>query len=181
MLDAAQPRTRTDADPDAEAHVDALGKAIEAARPDALVAIGPMTNVGALIGAGFDLPRLAIMGGKIQDVMLQGLMKRARRAGVADRIRPHLTTPDRIGLEDQVDFAIACWVIHETPDVDAAFRELASILRPGGRLFVLEPRSHASEEEFGRLLAAATAAGLSEVARPRSIGDRAVVLERPLA
>ena len=122
-----------------------------------------------------------VIAADLQDVMLQGLMKRARRAGVADRIRPHLTAPDRIGVEDQVDFAIACWVIHETPDVDAAFREFASILKPGGRLYVLEPRSHASEEEFGKLLAAATAAGLSEVARPRSVGDRAVVLERPPA
>ena len=122
-----------------------------------------------------------VIAADLQDVMLRGLMKRARRAGVADRIRPHLTAPDRIGLEDQVDFAIACWVIHETPDVDAAFRELATILKPGGRLFVLEPKSHASEEEFGKLLAAATAAGLSEITRPRSVGDRGVVLERPLA
>jgi len=122
-----------------------------------------------------------VIAADLQDVMLQGLMKRARRAGVADRIRPHLTAPDRIGLEDQVDFAIACWVIHETPDVDAAFRELASVLKPGGRLFVLEPKSHASEEEFGKLLASATTAGLSEVTRPRSAGSRAVVLEHPLA
>ncbi len=122
-----------------------------------------------------------VIAADLQDVMLKGLMKRARRAGVADRIRPHLTAPDRIGVEDQVDFAIACWVIHETPDTDAAFRELASILKPGGRLFILEPRSHASEEEFGKLLASATAAGLSEVTRPRSVGDRSVVVERPLA
>ncbi len=122
-----------------------------------------------------------VIAADLQDVMLEGLMKRARRAGVADRIRPHLTASDRIGVEDQVDFAIACWVIHETPDVDAAFRELASILKPGGRLFVLEPRSHASEKEFGKLLASATAAGLHEIARPRSVGDRAVVLERPPA
>ena len=72
LLDAAEPRTRTDADPDAEARIDALGKAIEAARPDALVAIGPMTNVGALIGAGFDLPRLAIMGSKTRETPIDG-------------------------------------------------------------------------------------------------------------
>ena len=72
LLDAAEPRPRTDADPDAEARVDALGKAIEAARPDALVAIGPMTNVGALIGAGFDLPRLAIMGSKTRGTPIDG-------------------------------------------------------------------------------------------------------------
>ncbi len=121
-----------------------------------------------------------VIAADLQDVMLQGLMKRARRAGVADRIRPHLTAPDKIGLEDQVDFAIACWVIHETPDTGAAFRELASALVPGGRLYVMEPKSHASEEEFGELLASAAAAGLREVARPRSAGSRAVVLERPL-
>ncbi len=119
-----------------------------------------------------------VIAADLQDVMLQGLMKRAHRAGVADRIRPHLTAPDRIGVEDQVDFAIACWVMHETPDIDAAFGELASALVPGGRLFVIEPKSHASEEEFDKLLASAAAAGLSEVTRPRSAGSRAVVLER---
>ncbi len=120
-----------------------------------------------------------VISADLQNEMLQGLMKRARRAGVADRIRPHLTAPDRIGLEDQVDFALACGVIHETPDTDVAFRELASVLVPGGRLFVMVPTHHVPEEEFGEMLASATAAGLREVTRPRVALSRTVVLERP--
>ena len=72
LLDDAEPVMRVDADPDARATTDALARAIERTAPDALVAIGPMTNLGALARAGFALPRLAIMGGKVEDVEIEG-------------------------------------------------------------------------------------------------------------
>jgi pyrimidine-specific ribonucleoside hydrolase len=73
LLEDASPRIRTGSDPDAARRVDALAQAIEAARADALVAIGPLTNVGALLRAGAQLPRLSIMGGKTGPVEIEGL------------------------------------------------------------------------------------------------------------
>jgi purine nucleosidase len=64
LLADPAPRRRVESDPDAERRVAALAEALAAARPDALVAIGPLTNVGALLRAGARLPRLTIMGGK---------------------------------------------------------------------------------------------------------------------
>ncbi len=74
LFDDAAPRMTTPADADAAARVDALARALEAARPEALVAIGPMTNLGALVRAGHRLPPLTVMGGKLQDVMLPGMI-----------------------------------------------------------------------------------------------------------
>jgi purine nucleosidase len=72
LLSGAEPRIRTDADPDPDATTDALGRALEAAAPDALVAIGPLTNIAALIRAGVELPRLAVMGGKTREFTVAG-------------------------------------------------------------------------------------------------------------
>lgn len=73
LLEDAQPRARTTQDPEPEARIEVLASALEVARPDALVAIGPLTNLGALAGAGVVLPPLSIMGGKVADVDLKPL------------------------------------------------------------------------------------------------------------
>ena len=68
VLDEPRPALRIETEPGGEAgaaaRVDALASALDEAAPDRVVAIGPMTNIGALARAGIDLPPLTIMGGK---------------------------------------------------------------------------------------------------------------------
>lgn len=73
LLEEGPPRKRTESDPDAARRIDALAEAIESARPDALVAIGPLSNVAALLRAGVQLPRLSIMGGQTAPVEIEGV------------------------------------------------------------------------------------------------------------
>ncbi len=75
MLADAVPIAETTSDPDAERRVEELARALDAAQPDALVAIGPMTNLGALARAGHALPPLTVMGGKLEDVLLPGMIR----------------------------------------------------------------------------------------------------------
>ena len=74
ILEAPSPRMRVEDDPDGPARIDALATALDKANPDVLVAIGPLSNLGALAAHGAKLPPLAIMGGKIEDVMLEGMV-----------------------------------------------------------------------------------------------------------
>jgi purine nucleosidase len=75
LLEDPAPRLRTtETELDAAERVESLARALQEARPDFLVAIGPMTNVGALAASGAALPPLAIMGGKLEDVMLEGMV-----------------------------------------------------------------------------------------------------------
>ncbi len=73
LLDERHPQLRIESEPDASERRAALARGIEAARPDAVLAIGPLTNLGALVADGVTLPPLAIMGGKLEDVLLEGM------------------------------------------------------------------------------------------------------------
>lgn len=74
LFDDPAPEMATESNPEADARIEELARALEAARPDALVAIGPMTNLGALARAGHALPPLTVMGGKVEDVLLPGMI-----------------------------------------------------------------------------------------------------------
>lgn len=103
----------------------------------------------------------------LQPQMLEVLMKRARRKGVAGRITPHACAQDSIGVAEQVDFAVAMWVVHEAPDPVRLIEEIGACLKPGGKFLVAEPKLHVSKKQFAELLEAAQAIGLSVVDRPR--------------
>ena len=70
----------------------------------------------------------------LQQKMLDVLQKRARKAGVLDRIRTHRCEPDSIGLDEPVDFALAFYSAHEVPDLRRLLGEIHGSLRPQGRL-----------------------------------------------
>lgn len=73
IVEGANPIARVKTEDGGPERVAALARAIEAAAPDVLLAIGPLTNLGALIDHGVDLPPLAIMGGKLSDVLVDGM------------------------------------------------------------------------------------------------------------
>lgn len=80
VLDGPDPVLRIRQEPggpgQARARVDALASALDRARPDRVLAIGPLTNIGALARAGVDLPSLTIMGGKFDPTRPSGLSSR---------------------------------------------------------------------------------------------------------
>ena len=73
LLDPVTPRRRVTEQPDREDRVEALAAALQAAAPDVLLAIGPLTNLAALARAGVDLPPLAVMGGRFTADVLSGM------------------------------------------------------------------------------------------------------------
>lgn len=73
IVEGANPIARVKTEEGGPERIAALAGAISAAAPDVLLAIGPLTNLGALIDHGVELPPLAIMGGKLADVMVEGM------------------------------------------------------------------------------------------------------------
>ena len=74
VVDVQAPQLRIEQESGGEARIEALAEALSEASADALLAIGPLTNLAALLRAGVELPPLAIMGGKLEDVMLAGMV-----------------------------------------------------------------------------------------------------------
>ena len=124
---------------------------------------------GSKFGCGMGLfaiamARLAGSGGKVicadvQPRMLATLEKRARKAGVAERIRTHLCPPDRLGLAEPIDFALAFWSAHETRNLHELLDEIHACLVPGGRFLLVEPRGHVTGSDFAEMIRLARQVG----------------------
>jgi ubiquinone/menaquinone biosynthesis C-methylase UbiE len=136
----------------------------------------------------FTLPMARMVGSEgrviavdIQPKMLESLEKRARKAGLRDRIDIRRAGPDSFGIEEAagtVDFCTVIHMAHEVPDQDRLFQEIFAALKPGGRAFLMEPGWHVTEEEFGVSLSAAAAAGLRRIDSPHVQGARKALFER---
>jgi ubiquinone/menaquinone biosynthesis C-methylase UbiE len=114
-------------------------------------------------------PKGRVLAIDVQPKMLAGLIKRATKAGLADRIEPRLPKGECLGLEDyagRVDFALAFAVIHEVSNPSLLFRDIRNALRPGGRLLVAEPAGHVRGEAFEVSVYQARNAGLVIEGRP---------------
>lgn len=142
-------------------------------------------DIGCGIGHfSIGMARLVGPGGRViavdvQERALAAVRRRAARAGLEDRVTAHRCPPDRIGVTGPADFALAFWMVHETPSQEAFCIEVAGILRPGAALLVAEPRFHISARQFERTLEAAALAGLEVGERPHVRASRAVLLRRP--
>jgi ubiquinone/menaquinone biosynthesis C-methylase UbiE len=97
----------------------------------------------------------------LQAEMLAGLRRRATRAGVLERIVLHQTPANQLELPEQVDFGLAFWMVHETPDPLAFLRQVQALIKPGGRLLVVEPIIHVGQAAYERTIQAALSAGFT--------------------
>jgi ubiquinone/menaquinone biosynthesis C-methylase UbiE len=154
--------------------------------------LGPFVGTGMTVlepGCGmgyFTLPLARMVGQKgrivavdIQTRMLAALGRRARKAGLSDRIELRHTREDGLGLADlagTVDFAVALHVVHEVPDPASFFAEIWQALKPDAELLVVEPKGHVSEESFAESVVAAKNAGFVSRVPPKKMGNRVALL-----
>lgn len=141
-------------------------------------------------GMGFftiPLGRLVGPGGKVvaidlQPRMIDGLRRRARRAGIANRIHALVCSPGDAGLSafaDSADLAVVIHMLHEVPDQAALLRQLHAALRPGGLLLIVEPKGHVTQAGFEATRATARHAGFRDTGRATNWRGLSVVLEKP--
>jgi SAM-dependent methyltransferase len=160
----------------------------------------PETILGPLVGPGdttidigsamgfFSLPLARMVGehGRVvcvdvQQRMLAGLVRRARRKGLESIIETRLCSQESLGLEDlsgQADLVLAVHVVHEAAYPKRFLTQIVDVLRPGGRLLVIEPRGHVSEAEFEATRHLASDVGLDEIDLTRLRRSTALLFRR---
>jgi ubiquinone/menaquinone biosynthesis C-methylase UbiE len=144
-------------------------------------------DVGSAMGF-FSLPMAKMAGEKgkvicvdLQQKMLDVLVKKAGKKGLAGIIEPHLCSTSSLLLEsfkDKIDFALASAVMHEIPDKKKAFSEVYNALKPGTVMFVAEPAGHVSEEAFKHTLFLAEEAGFKADTYTKNGSSLIVVLRK---
>lgn len=144
-------------------------------------------DIGSAMGF-FSIPLAEMVGpqGKVicidmQEKMLHRLQKRAKKAGVADRIETRLCDQNSLRIDDlkaAADLAVAFFVVHEVPDHARLFNEIAAALKPGAKLFLVEPKGHVKEENYNRSVQVAQQHGFRVLETPQIRRSRAVILQR---
>ena len=111
----------------------------------------------------------------IQSKMLERVRKKAKKHGVANRIGFHTAGIDHIGLNQEADFILAFYMIHEVPDMKHTLGELKNLLKDGGKILTVEPKMHVSQTAFEKMIQIAESLGLKAVEFPKRSGGRSVV------
>lgn len=125
-------------------------------------------------------PRGRVIAVDLQVRMLEGLKRRARKAGLMNRIDARLATPESLGIADVagIDFVLAFAMVHEIPSPERFFAEMVRVLKPGGTLLFAEPKGHVKIALFDQEMQAALGAGFVEAGRPSISRSHAVLLAK---
>jgi ubiquinone/menaquinone biosynthesis C-methylase UbiE len=156
--------------------------------------LGPYIKEGMNVldlGCGmgfFSLPMAKMIGkrGKVvcidlQEKMIKGLVKRAQKAGLSDRIKTRTCRQDSLGvkaLAGNIDFALAFALVHEVPDKERLFSEIYDTLRHDGKFLLVEPSGHVSKKDFEETVSAAQSAGFAALSEVKVRRSHAVLLCR---
>jgi len=149
-----------------------------------------MTALDVGCGMGFfSLPMAELVGEKgrivcidLQEKMIKGLLGRAKKAGLTDRIDARVCSQSSLGVSDlasKIDFTLAFALVHEVPDKDLLFSEIHRAMKPGGKLLFAEPKGHVSKQDFVRTVSLGQSRGF-EVAGDLKIRRSHAVLLRAL-
>jgi ubiquinone/menaquinone biosynthesis C-methylase UbiE len=143
-----------------------------------------MTVLDLGCGPGFFTIELAKLVGEtgkviasdIQQGMLDKVALKIRRTDLESRIELHNCREDVIGISQKVDFILAFWMVHEVPDQKRLFEEMKSVLNPGGRIWIIEPKIHVTKKAFQKMTGLLELAGLKIIEKPGIRLSRSVVL-----
>ena len=133
--------------------------------------------------ASFGLARLVgkeglVVSADLQPEMLQMVSKRAEKVGLSGQIRLHQCKANQIGIKEKFDFVLAFWMAHETPNPSDFLGEVYTLLKQGGRFFLIEPKMHVSSTIFDEFVAEAQEMGFTVLNKPSVRFSRAVVMSK---
>lgn len=152
--------------------------------------LGPYIKEGMTVldlGCGpgffsFEIAKMVGDSGKViaadlQEGMLNKVKKKLIGTNFEQRIELHKCEETKIGVTQKVDFVLCFWMIHEVPDQDKMLHEVKSILKPNGKIFIIEPKFHVSKRIFNEMINLIRKTGLDIIECPKVFFSRTVILK----
>jgi ubiquinone/menaquinone biosynthesis C-methylase UbiE len=145
-----------------------------------------MTVLDVGCGPGFFVIDMAEMVGEtgrviacdLQEGMLDIVREKITGTALEQRIRLHKCAEDKIGWTGEVDFILLFYMVHEVPNMDDLFAEIARILKPGGLVLIVEPPFHVSKADFAAMIGRAQQAGFTDAKGPKVLLSKSVILKK---
>ena len=111
----------------------------------------------------------------IQKEMLDKLSAKILALNISNITAIH-SGNDKLKLPVLADFAIAVYVVHEIPDQKKFFMDVFDLLKPTGKLLVIEPDFIVSGRKFNETLEFAKQAGFIENEKLNLLLSKSVIL-----
>lgn len=145
-----------------------------------------MTVLDLGCGPGFfsiEMSRMVGTSGRViasdlQEGMLRKIREKIQGTDLEDRITLHKCEEDTLGLSDTIDFVLAFYMVHEVPDKERFFSEIASLLKPGGLFLIVEPPFHVSKKAMLETVRKAQNSGFTFVEKPKVFLSKTAVLKK---
>lgn len=119
-----------------------------------------------------------VISADLQEGMLDKVKAKIKGTSLESRILCFKCEKDKIGVTEKVDFILLFYMVHEVPDQDRLFKELSSILKPGGKILIVEPPVHVSKKTFEDMLDKVKDIGFRIIDKPKIFFGRSVVLTK---
>jgi ubiquinone/menaquinone biosynthesis C-methylase UbiE len=116
-----------------------------------------------------------VIAADLQEGMLEKVRQKIMGTELEKRIWLHKCESDKTGVTEKVDFVLCFYMIHEVPDQDKLFKELKSILKPGGKIFIIEPIFHVTKTLFEEMITRARNIGFEIISGPKVFYSRTVL------
>ncbi len=143
-----------------------------------------MTVLDLGCGPGFfsiEIAKLLSGSGKViaadlQEGMLEKVKNKIKGTELEQWIEIHKCESTKIGVSEKVDFVLVFYMIHEVTNQEGLLKELKSILKPGGRIYIIEPKFHVSKNSFESMVEKIKNLGFEIVGSPKIFFSRTVLL-----
>ena len=143
-----------------------------------------MTVLDLGCGPGFfsvEIAKMLMDSGKViaadlQEGMLEKLSKKIIGTQLEPRIEIHKCEATKIGVTEFVDFVLVFYMIHEVQDQEKLVEELKSILKPNGKIYIIEPKFHVSKKSFDAMIDKVKNMGFEITDSPKVFFSRTVLL-----
>ena len=119
-----------------------------------------------------------VIASDMQEGMLQKLRDKIKGTEIDQRITIHKCQENKIGVSDEIDFVLLFYMVHEVPNEEALFNEIAMILKPNGQVLIVEPPFHVSKSAFEETITKARNAGFTIVERPNVLFSKTALLKK---
>jgi ubiquinone/menaquinone biosynthesis C-methylase UbiE len=123
-----------------------------------------------------------VIGVDLQEKMIQGLIRRSKKAGLSDRIDARTCQQNSLGLMDlggTIDFALAFALVHEVPDKERLLSEINDTMKHAGKFLIAEPKAHVSRSDFDKTVSLAQGIGFEVIDGPAIRRNHAILLRKP--
>jgi ubiquinone/menaquinone biosynthesis C-methylase UbiE len=135
-------------------------------------------------GPGFfsiEMAKMVGISGKVvaadlQQGMLEIVKKKVENTSLQNLIELHKCESNKIGLTKEFDFILVFYMLHEVPNQTEFLKELHSLLKPNGRILIVEPKFHVTKKDFKNSIEIMKKIGFNVVEELNIFFSRSVVI-----